>query len=135
MGPNNLWARPICPCRIRRPKPRRAMAQTLQYGAQNSFGIQPRTVQSSADPKAHQRKGQSRYKTKLERKSKNIRGKAALIAIQCSAPDRAVSFNCYNHSQPLYVWADGTNICPRKSNLHMGAREWLHVSIKGKISH
>ena len=28
-------------------------------------------------------------------------GTTALIAIQCSAPDRAVFFNCYNHSQPL----------------------------------
>ena len=65
--------------------------------------IQPRTAQSLADPKSHQNKGQSRYKTKLERKSKNIRGKAAIIVIQCFAPDRAVSFNCYNHSQPLYV--------------------------------
>ena len=135
MGPDDLWAKPIHSWGVRRPKPRRAMAQAQQYKAQDNFGIQPRTVQSSADPKAHQRKGQSRYKTKLERKSKNIRGKAALIAIQCSAPDRAVSFNCYNHSQPLYVWVDGTNICPRKSNLHVGAGEWLHVSIKGKISH
>ena len=47
----------FCPWRVRRPKPRRAMAQALQYRAQNSFRIQPRIVQSSADPKSHRKKG------------------------------------------------------------------------------
>ena len=37
-------------------------------------------------------------------------GKAALTAIQYSAPDRAVFFGFYNHSQRLWVWADGTSI-------------------------
>ena len=37
-------------------------------------------------------------------------GKAALIAIQYSAPDRAVFFGFYNHPQRLWVWADGTSI-------------------------
>ena len=135
VGPDDLWAKPIHSWGVRRPMPRRAMARAQHTRPKTVLGIQPRTVQSSADPKAHQRKGQSRYKTKLGREPKNIQRKAALIAVQCSAPDKAVSLNCYNHSQPLYVWADGTNICPWKSNLHVGAGEWLHVSIKGKISH
>ena len=44
------------------------------------------------------------------------KGKAALTAIQYSAPDRAISFSFYNHSQPLWVWADGTSISLGKSN-------------------
>ena len=37
-------------------------------------------------------------------------GKAALTAIQYTAPDRAVFFGFYNHPQRLWVWADGTSI-------------------------
>ena len=57
VGPNNLRARPSCSWKIRRPKPRRAVAQALQYRSPDSFGRQPRTVQSSADPESHQNKG------------------------------------------------------------------------------
>ena len=52
-GPNDLWARPINPGRIQRPKPRRAMAQTRQ----DSLWIPPRVIQSSADPKYPQKEG------------------------------------------------------------------------------
>ena len=52
-GPNDLCARPIYPGRIKRPKPRRAMAQTRQ----DSLWIPPRVVQSSADPKYPQKEG------------------------------------------------------------------------------
>ena len=52
-GPNDLWARPIYPGRIQKPKPRRAMAQTRQ----DSLWIPSRVVQSSADPKYPQREG------------------------------------------------------------------------------
>ena len=38
------------------------------------------------------------------------KGKAALTAIQYSAPDRAILFSFYNHPQPLWVWVDGTSI-------------------------
>ena len=38
------------------------------------------------------------------------KGKAALTAIQYSAPDRVILFNFYNHPQPLWVWVDGTSI-------------------------
>ena len=38
------------------------------------------------------------------------KGKAALTAIQYSAPDRAILSNFYNHPQPLWIWADGTSI-------------------------
>ena len=45
--------------------------------------------------------------------------KAAITAIQYSAPDRAILFSFYNHPQPLWVWADGTSISPGKPNLHV----------------
>ena len=40
--------------------------------------------------------------------------KAALTAIQYSAPDRAIPFSFYNHPQPLWVWVDGKSISLRK---------------------
>ena len=46
-------------------------------------------------------------------------GKAALTAIQYSAPDRAIPCNFYNHPQPLWVWADGTSISLGMSILHV----------------
>ena len=46
------------------------------------------------------------------------KGKAVLIAIQYSAPDRAIPFSFYNNSQPLWVWADGTSISLGKSDPH-----------------
>ena len=47
------------------------------------------------------------------------KGKAAITAIKYSAPDRAILFSFYNHPQPLWVWADGTNISLGKLNLHV----------------
>ena len=47
------------------------------------------------------------------------KGKAALIAIEYSVPDRAILFSFYNHPQPLWVWADGTSISPGKLNPHV----------------
>ena len=47
------------------------------------------------------------------------KGKAAITAIEYSAPDRAILFSFYNHPQPLWVWADGTSISPGKSHLHV----------------
>ena len=47
------------------------------------------------------------------------KGKAAIIAIEYSTPDRTILFSFYNHPQPLWVWADGTSISPRKPNLHV----------------
>ena len=53
------------------------------------------------------------------------KGKAAITAIKYSALDRAMLFSFYNHSQPLWVWADRTSISSRKLNLHVdvGGRE------------
>ena len=47
------------------------------------------------------------------------KGKAAIAAIEYSAPNRAMLFSFYNHLQPLWVWADGTSISPGKSILHV----------------
>ena len=60
------------------------------------------------------------------------KGKAVITAIKYSAPDRAILFNFYNHPQPLWVWADRTNISPRKLNLHVEVGGRVKVSIKGK---
>ena len=47
------------------------------------------------------------------------KGKAAITAIEYSAPDRTMLFSFYNHPQPLWVWVDGTSISPGKLNLHV----------------
>ena len=49
------------------------------------------------------------------------KGKAAITAVPYSAPDRTMLFSFYNHPQPLWVWADGTNISLGKLNLHVDA--------------
>src|SRR6266702_263192 len=49
-------------------------------------------------------------------------GKAALTAIQYSAPNRAVFFGFYNHPQRLWVWADGTSISLGKFDPTRGRR-------------
>ena len=49
-------------------------------------------------------------------------GKAALTAIQYSAPDRAVFFGFYNHPQRLWVWADETSISLGKFDPTRGRR-------------
>ena len=62
------------------------------------------------------------------------KGKAAITAIEYSAPDRAMFFSFYNHPQPLWVWADGTSISPRKSNLHVDIGQGIQANIKGEAS-
>ena len=56
--------------------------------------------------------------------------KATIIAIKYSAPDRVMLYSFYNHSQPLWVWADRTNINPRKLNLHVDVGGRVKASIK-----
>ena len=58
------------------------------------------------------------------------KGKATITAIKYSAPDRAMLFNFYNHSQPLWVWADRTSISPRKLNLHVDVEGRVKASMK-----
>ena len=58
------------------------------------------------------------------------KGKATITAIKYSAPDRAMFFSFYNHPQPLWVWANRTNISPRKLNLHMDVGGRVKTSIK-----
>ena len=62
------------------------------------------------------------------------KGKAAITVIKYSAPDRAILFSFYNHSQPLWVWADRTSISLRKLSLHVDVRKWVNASIKGEES-
>ena len=68
----------------------------------------------------------------LDNMATKDKGKAAITAIKYSAPDRAILFNFYNHPQPLWVWADGTSINPKKLNLHMDVGEKVKASIKRK---
>ena len=58
-------------------------------------------------------------KVSLDSVTTKDKGKAAITAIEYSAPDRAMLFSFYNHLQPLWVWADGTSVSPGKSNLHV----------------
>ena len=58
------------------------------------------------------------------------KGKATITAIKYSVPGRAMLFSFYNHSQPLWVWADGTSISPRKLNLHVDVGGRIKASIK-----
>ena len=58
------------------------------------------------------------------------KGKATITAIKYSAPDKAILFSFYNHSQPLWVWADRTSISPRNLNLHVDVGRRVKTSIK-----
>ena len=58
------------------------------------------------------------------------KGKTTITAIKYSAPDRTILFSFYNHSQPLWVWADRTSISPRKLNLHVDVGGRVKASIK-----
>ena len=60
------------------------------------------------------------------------KGKATITAIKYSVPNRAILFSFYNHSQPLWVWADRTSINPRKLNLHVDVGGRVKASIKRK---
>ena len=62
------------------------------------------------------------------------KGKAAITALKYSAPNKAMLFSFYNHLQPLWVWADRTNISPRKLNLHVDVRRRVKASIKREVS-
>ena len=61
-------------------------------------------------------------KVSLDSVTTKDKGKVAITAIEYFAPDRTMLFSFYNHLQPLWVWADGTSISPRKSNLHVDVR-------------
>ena len=60
------------------------------------------------------------------------KGKAVITAIKYSVPDRAILFSFYNHSQPLWVWADRTSISPGMLNLHVDVGRRVKASIKRK---
>ena len=70
----------------------------------------------------------------LDNMATKDKGKAVITAIKYSVPDRAMLFSFYNHPQPLWVWADGTSISPRKLNLHVDVGGRLKSSIKGEGS-
>ena len=68
----------------------------------------------------------------LDNMTTKDKGKAVITAIKYFALDRAILFSFYNHPQPLWVWADGTSINPRKLNLHVDVGGRVKASIKRK---
>ena len=60
--------------------------------------------------------------------------RVTIIVIKYSVPDRAMFFSFYNHSQPLWVWADKTSISLRKPNLHVDIGGRVKASIKREVS-
>ena len=56
---------------------------------------------------------------KKSTKTTKNKGKAAITTIKYFALDRTMLFNFYSHPQPLWVWADGTSISPKKMNLYV----------------
>ena len=62
------------------------------------------------------------------------KGKATITAIKYSAPNRVMLFSFYKHSQPLWVWADRTNINPRRLNLHVDVGERVKASINRSLN-
>ena len=73
-------------------------------------------------------------KEPLDSMATKDKGKAVITAIKYSAPNRAMLFSFYNHLQPLWVWADGTNISPRKLNLHVDVGGRVKANIKREVS-
>ena len=116
-GPNDLWARPIYPGRIQRPKPRKAMAQAEEGYGPSSIIYNTRQPWDTAEDNSvlgrlkvtPKRRGKNGIRLSLKENLKYL-GKAALTTIQCSVPDRAEFFGFYNHPQRLWVWTDGTSI-------------------------
>ena len=71
VGPNNLWARPICPWRVQRPKPRKVKARAQRYKAKKWPRDAAEDSQALGRPKAPLRRGvKKRYRNKFVRKSK-----------------------------------------------------------------
>ena len=66
VGPNNLWPWLICSLGPKaRAKEGYSPGSVIQV--QNSFGTQPRMIQSSACPRYHWKKGQKRYRSSLKK--------------------------------------------------------------------
>ena len=86
------------------------MAQALQYRAQDSFGEAAEDSSVLGRSKIPPEKmGKTGIRPNL-RENLRISGKAALIVIQCPAPDRAVFFSFINHPQQFRDWTNGTNV-------------------------
>ena len=66
--------------------------------------LSPRQTQSLT-----RKRGKNGIRLNLKENLK-YQGKAALNAIQYSAPDRAAFIGFYNYLQRLWVWTDGTSI-------------------------
>ena len=103
--------------------PSRGESWPKPYGrALGSLGIQPRTIQSSADPKSHKKRGVKAGVGSNLKENLRISGKAAFIAIQCPAPDRAVFFSFINHPPQFWDGTDGTNVSLVKVDPTRGRR-------------
>ena len=104
--------------------PSRGEPRPKLYNAEHQtvFVVQPRTTQSSADPKPHQKKkGKPGIGPNLK-ENLRISGKATLIAVQCAVPDGTVLFSFINHPQQFRDWTDGTNVSFVKTDPTRGRR-------------
>ena len=59
------------------------------------------------------------------------KGKAAITAIQYSAPDRTMLFSFYNHPNHSRYGLTGQVLSPRKVSLYVDAGERINACIKG----
>ena len=72
VGPNNSWANPIYSLGPKARAEKGYSPGSLKQ-VQNSLGTQPRTIQSSACPRSHKKKGQKWYRNNLGKNLKYLR--------------------------------------------------------------
>ena len=99
-----------------------SQGKTIAQARWDNLAIQPRTVQSSVNPKFHRKEGQKRYMTKLERKSKNIQGKLPLLPFNTLHLTESYSSAFTTTPNDFWVWADGTSISLGKVGPTRGRR-------------
>lgn len=110
-GPNPRKAHPL------------AMRRTL-LGHKCSWGLKGATQSRWQHSRTSRRIGKVL-------KRQRTRKRLSLLQLKYYAPDRAMLFSFYNHPQPLWIWADGKSISPKKMNLHVDVHGREKTSIKG----
>ena len=101
----------------------------------DNLAIQPRTVQSSADPKSHRKEGQKRYMTRLERKSENIQGKLPLLPFNTLHLTEPYSSAFTTTPNDFGYGLMGQVSVLERLALHVDEGQRTQASIKGKVSH
>ena len=86
------------------------------------------------NPKSHRTEGQKRYRTKLERKSKNIKGKLPLLPFNTLHLTEPHSLTFTTTSNDFEYGLMGQVSILESLNLHVDEGQWMQVGIKGKVS-